>query len=57
VNIGKKTVEFKPHGFLYKVSLKEGGKVPEALSGLYTNLPTAEQAVRNYNSTKLTEDE
>lgn len=57
MKIGKKTIDIQPQGFLYKISLKEGGKMPASLSGLYTNRPTAEQAVLNYNSTKQTEEE
>jgi hypothetical protein len=57
MKIGKKTVDIRSAGFLYEVKFKEGGKIPVALSGLYTNVPTAEQAVLNYNSTKQPEEE
>ena len=37
---------------LYRVGFKEGGVVPDVLSGAYTNVAVADKAIQNYLQTR-----
>lgn len=37
---------------LYRVGFKDGGVVPDVLSGAYTNVAVADKAIQNYLQTR-----